>query len=314
MQLSIAPLRGVTDRVFRDAFLRRFSGIDYAVAPFIPTVAGTTLPPKIFKDIAPRIMPADETPAGVPRENVPTIPQIIGKDPAQLRVMAAALRDLGFARMNLNCGCPWKLVSKKGRGCGLPEDENNFARMLEAGCESMPGGFSIKIRLGMKEKTTLLKRAALIASFPLQEIIIHPRTGAQMYEGEADIGAFAEIYPLMRCPVVYNGDIKTRDDYERLTSRFPGLSGVMLGRGLIADPYLASDIKTGRKTPYNPRAVSEFVNEIFTLAPNLGRMKELWGFVHEYFENGAELLRSIRLAQTPEEYESVIKRHLPLAS
>ena len=304
--ISLAPLRGVTVHDFRAVFARRFGGVDYAVAPFIPTVAGTTVPPKLLKDIA-------------PVDGLRTVPQLIGKDPAQLRVMATALRDLGFAEMNLNCGCPWKFVAKKGRGSGLPEDENNFARMLEAGCDAMPDGFSIKIRLGMKDNATLAKRAALIASFPLKEIIIHPRTGTQMYEGAVDLDAFADVLPTMRCPVVYNGDIKTLEDYRRITTRFPTLSGVMLGRGLIADPFLASDIKSGEKTPCNPAAVSDFLNELYRIyritlcgpSPVLGRMKELWGITHEYFDEGARILRAVQRSNTLDEYEKVTNRGLP---
>ncbi|MCL1910140.1 MAG: hypothetical protein FWG05_04295, partial [Kiritimatiellaeota bacterium] len=68
----------------------------------------------------------------------------------------------------------------------------------------------------------------------------------------------------------------------------------------------ALDIKSGSKTPSNPRAVLDFINEIFTLSPHLGRMKELWGFAHAYFPDGAALLRSIQHAQTLEDYEKVI--------
>jgi len=302
MRISLAPLHGVTTRVFREAFARRFGGIDYAVAPFVPTVAGGSVPLRVIKDI----VPADA--------NLPVIPQVIGKDPAQLSVMARALRDHGYTRMNLNCGCPWNMVAKKGRGCGLPENENVFARMLEAGCDSMPGGFSIKIRLGLKNNATLAKRAAFIASFPLGEIIIHPRTGAQMYEGVPDVDAFAEVLPLMRCPVVYNGDIRSIGDFRRVAARFPTLAGVMIGRGLIADPFLAADIKSGVKTPHNPAAVLGFLNELYatfrasftTPAPVLGRMKELWGFAYTYFgEEGAAILRSVRLSQTFGDYEAL---------
>jgi len=293
MRISLAPLHGVTTRVFREALYKRFGGIDYAVAPFVPTVAGDDVPLRIIKDIVPT------------NESLQLIPQVIGKDPAQLRVMARALRNHGYTRMNLNCGCPWNMVAKKGRGCGLPENETVFAQMLEAGCESMPGGFSIKIRLGLKDNKTLAKRAALIASFPLDEIIIHPRTGVQMYEGEADADAFAEVLPMMRCPVVYNGDIRTADDFRRIAARFPTLSGVMIGRGLIADPFLAADIKSGVKTPYNPAAVLDFLAELHNSFQHLGRMKELWSFAHAYFRDDGELLRAVQRSQTMEEYGQI---------
>ena len=301
LTISLAPLRGVTIREFREAFARRFGGLDYAVAPFIPTVAGDAIPIKLLKDIAPQ-----------PAPQLPTVPQLIGKDPAQLRVMATALRDLGYTQMNLNCGCPWKFVAKKGRGSGLPEDEHLFAKMLEAGCDAMPDGFSIKIRLGMKDNATLAKRAALISTFPLKEITIHPRTGAQMYEGEVDLDTFEQVLPQMTCPVIYNGDIRTLDDYTRIRARFPQIAGVMIGRGLVSDPFLPSDIKAGRATPRNPAAVLDFLNELYdtyraTLygpSPVLGRMKELWGFACSYFDNGLRVLRAVQRSQTLAEYES----------
>lgn len=311
--ISMAPLRGVTVSDFRRLFAERFGGVDYAVAPFIPLVAGERVMPKLLKDILP--------------ENggrLKTVPQLIGKEPQQLRVMAQALRDLGYTEMNLNCGCPWKFVAKKGRGSGLPENEESLRRMLEAGCEAMPGGFSIKIRLGMKTHDTLAKRAAMIAEFPLREIIVHPRTGVQMYEGEADVEAFADVLPLLKVPVVYNGDVRALADYARIVKRFPGLSGVMIGRGLIADPLLAESIgaweASGRggvtTPPHDKPRVSAFVSELYAIyrstlcgpAPVLGRMKELWGYVHAYFETGDALLKAVQRSRSLEEYERGIAK------
>lgn len=339
--ISLAPLRGVTIREYREAYARRFGGVDYAVAPFIPTVAGDKVMPKLLKDIAPdaaarpqcEASPSASPPDAPPPSLMPTIPQLIGKAPAQLRVMASALRGLGFSQMNLNCGCPWKFVAKKGRGSGLPEDELLFAKMLEAGCDSMPGGFSIKIRLGMKDNTTLAKRAALISSFPLKEIIIHPRTGAQMYEGAVDLDEFERVLPLMKCPVVYNGDIQTPEDAERILARFPQISGIMIGRGIIADPFLPAAIKARLADPClpsttdaapalaaasvlsrDPAAALDLLRELYETyramlygpSPVLGRMKELWGIAYTFFDGGLRILRAIQRAQTLADYEAAI--------
>lgn len=310
--LSLAPLRGITVATFRRIHAERFGGVDYAVAPFIPLVAGETIAPRLLKDI-------------LPEQNgtVRTVPQLIGKDPAQLRVMIRALIDLGYTEVNLNCGCPWKFVARKGRGSGLPENEMLFQQMLEAGCEAMPSGFSIKIRLGMKTDDTLAKRATLIARFPLSEIIVHPRTGVQMYEGTVDLNAFAAVYSSFgTIPVVYNGDINTLADYTRLVKRFPALTGVMLGRGLIANPALAEHIAAweaaGRNTiptpPSDPaRAFSfiealtaEYRETLFGPSPVLGRMKELWGYIHAAFDNGPNILRAVQRAHSIADYERAI--------
>lgn len=308
--LSMAPLRGITVATFRRLYAEHFTGIDVAMAPFIPLVAGGTIQSKLLSDVAPAV-------CGV----LPTIPQVIGKDPTALQVMARALQNLGYTKLNLNCGCPWKFVAKKGRGSGLPENEDLFFQMLDAGCEAMPGGFSIKIRLGLKNPDTLLKRAERIAQYPLEQVVIHPRTGIQMYEGTVDLEAFEAVFSQLPMPVVYNGDIRTLADYGRIVKRFPTLSGVMLGRGLIADPLLAESIQqweaAGRPESIsaclrNPVRVLAFVDaltcsyreQLCGPAPVLGRLKELWGHLATYFEAGTDVLKAIQRSRTLADYEA----------
>lgn len=290
----LAPLRGVTLAPFRRLLAERFGGVDAALAPFAALGSSEKVPERIFADAAASL--------GGP---LPTVPQVIGRDPAALRAAGRVLRGLGFDRMDLNCGCPWKFVARKGRGSGLPEDVDAFARMLEAGCEAMPGGFSIKVRLGYRTPDTLAARADLINSFPLRCVTVHPRTGAQMYEGEADLDAFEAVLPLLRAPVVYNGDIASPADAARVLARFPSLAGIMVGRGLCARPGLAAEI---RGSPPAPReAVAAFARELAAEyaaalcgpAPLLGRLKELWGYLHRSFEEGDDGLRRIQRAADP---------------
>lgn len=307
---------------FRLCHSLRFGGFDYVLAPFIPLVAGDRVQERLLKDVLPQNC-----------GSVRTVPQVIGKDPEQLRAMASSLRAIGYSEMDLNCGCPWKFVAKKGRGSGLPENEDAFRAMLEAGCEAMPGGFSIKIRLGMKTPDTLAKRAELIQQFPLREITIHPRTGGQMYEGKADVEAFAEVLPLFGVPVVYNGDIKTVSDYASIVKRFPSIVGVMVGRGLVEDPFLAHDIRAwedgGRGTLETPPHDEDRVGKVLAFAdelyrryretlcgpsPVLGRMKELWGYLHRYFRGGEGVLRAVQRSASLHDYESAVatfQRELP---
>ena len=291
----LAPLRGVTLAPFRRLIAERFGGVDAALAPFAALGSSEKVPERIFADAAASL--------GGP---LPTVPQVIGRDPAALRAAGRVLRGLGFDRMDLNCGCPWKFVARKGRGSGLPEDADAFARMLEAGCEAMPGGFSIKVRLGYRTPDTLAARADLINSFPLRCVAVHPRTGAQMSGGAADLDAFAAVLPLLRAPVVYNGDIASPADAARVLARFPSLAGIMVGRGLCARPGLAAEIRGAPPAPHE--AVAAFARELAAEyaaalcgpAPLLGRLKELWGYLHRSFEEGDDGLRRIQRAADPD--------------
>lgn len=306
LPIFLAPLRGVTLAPFRKLFGERFSGVSGALAPFIALGAPGKMPPtKVLADIFPAACGA-----------IPTVPQAIGKDPAALRSMALALRDLGYDRLNLNCGCPWKFVAKKGRGSGLPENEDAFRRMLEAGCEAMPGGFSIKIRLGYATPDTLEKRAALINAFPLREVIVHPRTGVQMYDGPVDLDRFGTALHLLRHPVVYNGDVFTPEDAARILRRYPAVSGIMIGRGLCANPCLAEEILSGPlPTDEKRRRAAEFADALAQTyaaqlcgpAPLMGRLKELWGYLHTTFEDGSNGLRRIQRATTLSDLQDAIR-------
>lgn len=326
MRLSLAPLRGLTVATYRTCYTEYFgNSYDYAVAPFIPLTTAGRIQPKLLKDIFPEAC-----------GTMPTVPQVIGKDPERLIEMANAIKEYGYNELNLNCGCPWKFVAKKGRGSGLPESPELFEAMLAAGVEVMPGGFSIKIRLGRKSTETLRSLVPIINRYPLKEIIIHPRTGEQMYEGDVYLEKFAEVVDAFTMPVIYNGDIKTVSDALYLKQRFPRLSGLMLGRGAFEDPFLPSDIavafaagaeyqgeigdtlpheQTLPHTAERKQQVLAFADalykryseELFGPAPILGRMKEFWEYTATYFDNGAEQLRKIQRSKTLIEYEQSIK-------
>ena len=303
--ICLAPLRGVTGLRFRQAFQAHMTGLDLAVAPFIATVQGDRVKPEILRGIDPTVQP----------EGLPLIPQVIGKDARQLRVMLQAMKELGYRQVDLNSGCPWPFVAKKGRGAGLLRDEANLAAMLSAGSEELgEGNFSIKVRLGIEEKTLLEKRLPLIQSFPLREICVHPRTAKQMYEGDVDLDAFERICEKCTLPLTYNGDIRTLEDYQRLSTRFPMIKRWMIGRGIVANPFLAESIRAGKDTREMARFQvwhADIVGRYAENAPGdhalLGHLKELWSYLAPTFKQGEQIWNSLKITRTREEFERVLK-------
>ncbi len=303
----MAPLRGVTVAAYRETFERFFGGFDRAVAPFLPTVAGDRLRPALFKDVA------------MHRHGAMRVtPQVIGKDPAALRTTLCRLRELGHTAVDLNAGCPWKFVIRKGRGAGLLGDPDTLRRMLDAGCDVLPDGFSIKVRLGLTTPDLLAERVDLLNAYPLREVVIHPRTASQMYDGPVWLDHFAAVYRELRAPVIYNGDLFTVRDVERVRQRFPDVKGWMLGRGGVADPFLASTLKahaSGRPAPvaqvdtlmaFHTALFEQYQSLLFGPAPVLGRMKELWAMLHERCEQGAALLRRVQRCSQLDEYTRAV--------
>ena len=330
-RLILAPLRGVTHLSFRRCLMKHFGGLDGAVSPFLTTVAGSKIKATHLADILPEA-----------NAFLPLVPQIIGKDPAQFRTLLLAVRDLGYARCDLNIGCPWPLIVKKGRGSGLLRDADNLRRMLDAGCDVMGDGLSVKVRLGIDRPGLLLERMEMFNSYPLAEMTIHARTAAQRYEGEVDLDGFAECLAVAKAPVVYNGDIRTAEDCQRLAARFPSVSGFMIGRGIVTDPALALRVRhafapgdehvgngewgTGKRDqrsgirdqgsapPPTWRAYEAFVRdygevtraELFGPGSFLGRMKEFWSYHHAAYPNGEAFWRRLRTCRTYAEYDSII--------
>ena len=300
----LAPLRGVTVRTFRNLQALWFQPPDRAVAPFIPTFAGAKVKPILLKDIDPELGQA-----------LPVVPQVIGKDVGQLRTLLHAFKEMGYTCADLNAGCPYPFVAKKGRGAGLMRDADAFARMLEAGCEELPGGFSVKVRLGMDKPDLLAQRMDLINRFPLREVAIHARTARQMYEGKVLLDAFEQALALCKHPVVYNGDIRTRQDYLLLKARFPGITRWMIGRGLAIDPFLigrlrsddAPERQVARLKGFLDDYVATNTEELYGPASVLGRMKELWGYLHLALCQGERVWRSVRVCRTMDEYHRVVE-------
>lgn len=303
-ELILAPLRGVTGLRFRQAFQAHLSGLDRAVAPFIATVQGPRVKPEILRGVDPAAQPA----------GLPLVPQVIGKDPAQLRVMLRAMKALGYADVDLNAGCPWPFVAKKGRGAGLLRDERVLGEMLAAGCEELgPGRFSVKVRLGLDDATLLPRRLPLIQSFPLRELCVHPRTARQMYEGTVDLDAFARVADACALPLVYNGDIRTLGDFARLSARFPAVRRWMLGRGVVANPFLAESIHAGRDTRDLDRFRDWHADLLARYAADapgdhalLGHLKELWAYLAPTFQRGDRLWDALKLTRTRDEFERVL--------
>ena len=105
--MILAPLRGVTIRTFRRVFAAPMAEarLTESVQPFVPAMRG--LDP--FKD---------RELSGGPGNECAT-PQFIGKDPAALRECLKRIKDAGWEFADLNCGCPFPMIRKKGRGSGI---------------------------------------------------------------------------------------------------------------------------------------------------------------------------------------------------
>jgi tRNA-dihydrouridine synthase B len=296
----MAPLKGFTDHLFRSAFADHFGGFDLAVAPFISTKQGHRIKKTFVKDV----LPENNT-------RLPVIPQILSKTPGDFIILANYLYDLGYDGVNWNLGCPYPMVANKQRGSGMLPYTDRIHSFLERVIPHLNGSLSIKLRLGWKEKGDIFRLIPILDQYPLSEIIIHPRTGLQRYEGTVDLQAFEDCLAATRHTVVYNGDIRTIKDFKRLSQRFQSVQGWMIGRWCIADPFLPLGITKGshditdkiqRMKQFHQALFEAYSRILFGPAHVMNKMKGLWRYFSISFEDCKRTMKEITKARQPDMY------------
>jgi tRNA-dihydrouridine synthase C len=233
MTLLLAPMEGLLDFTLRD-ILTRVGGVDRCVSEFI-RVTGTLLPERVFTRIVPELNHGGRTPSGVPVRA-----QLLGSDPVCLAENAARLAGLGPAGIDLNFGCPAKIVNRHGGGAALLDDPELIARIVGAVRRAVPAQLPVtaKMRLGFADDSRAVECALAIESGGASELVVHARTRDDGYRPPAYWERIAPIRAAVRLPVVANGEIWNVADARR-ARRLSGCATLMLGRGMVADPGLA---------------------------------------------------------------------------
>jgi tRNA-dihydrouridine synthase B len=301
-RLYMAPIRGVTDHIYRNTFAEHFNGFDLSIAPFIASPVGSKIRQKYLKGVLPENNP-----------NMPVIPQILSKSADGFILLASRIFDLGYETVNWNLGCPYPQVANKQRGSGLLPHTDLIQSLLDHVIPSINGQLSIKTRLGRNTKKEIFALLPVLDAYPIQEIIIHPRTGVQMYEGTPDLDAFEACLNLTRHPVVYNGDIRTADDFNRLSGRFATINRWMIGRGALMNPFLPEVIKTENKPGDRIKKLKSFHDALFVQYSRvlsgpthiLDRMKGLWKYFSQPFSDDPKHMKKIKKAKTLNQYRSI---------
>lgn len=304
IRIILAPLQGVTTAPFRSLFAAHFTGCSEAMAPFITTAHGHLLARSCFKDILPENNPSSVT----------LIPQLLSKDGADFLIAAQMInQEFGYTEINWNIGCPSGTVTGKGRGAGILPHPDVIDRFLNTVCASMPCRLSVKMRLGFKHPREWEALVPILNRYPIHEITVHARTGVQLYGGLADAAMFGELYNALRHPLVYNGDISTVAFARDIVRRYPKISGLMIGRGLIANPLLAAAIREDCEPSPDSvtTAIQMFHAMLFeaygrSLQGNalLGRMKELVKYWGPRLTREERPLKQVLRARTLEAYRT----------
>lgn len=312
-EILFAPMEGITGFVFRNAFHQLFGGVTRFYTPFIspsreePRITG---PSK--RDILP------ENNAGTP-----VVPQLLTNRAEDFLAAAGKLSELGYREINLNLGCPSGTVTAKNKGAGFLSETRELERFLREVTEHFPEGcsFTVKTRIGRYSPEEFPELLRIFNAFPIRLLIIHPRIRGEFYRGEVHMDVFAEAVRDAVMPLAYNGDIDTVSDIRRIRREFPGVHRIMIGRGLLKNPFLAEeyryrtsenpaefpdpfgeDYRREKLIAFHARLLDGYLQTFQTENAVICRMKELWDYLGENFSGCEREIKAIRKARTLSQY------------
>lgn len=304
LRLYAAPLQGYTEAEWRHHHALMYGGADAYFIPFLRVEKGAVR----NKDLR-------ELSSTLNFGPVPAVPQVILRDCCELRILADTVLAAGYRQIDINMGCPFVPQVKHGRGAALlaaPAVLEELAQDMRRRYAHVQ--FSVKMRLGVSDASQWRDIIDIINSMPLTHLTVHPRTAAQQYDGELAMDEFAALMDKSVHPMVFNGNITTPDDIDKIIHAFPGIYGVMAGRGLLSRPSLFAEWRSGERWDSNrclvtTMALHDAIYDSYKArlhgdAQILSKIKPFWEYHAEAI--GRKAAKAIKKATSLPKYEAAL--------
>ena len=301
----MAPFQGITNLVFRQVYMQHFSGVDKLLTPFFTSIHKQSIKTSGRQELL-----------HLKENGIPVVPQILSKDAEEMVRFANYCEKLGFEEVNWNMGCPYPRVAKKKRGSGLLPYPEIVNEILEQVMSKISIKLSVKTRLGYNNPDEILALIPVINQYPVSEITVHARIGKQLYKGETSLNVFEKVLKTSNIPAGYNGDLFTKNDFARLYQKFPQLPFIMLGRGLLTDPFLPAHLKNEPVPDIEQQSpvIHKFVDDLYYHRrkqtndglQTLGNMKEYWWYLSYSFNKPQKVFSLIKKKKTFDDYEDAV--------
>lgn len=169
--------------------------------------------------------------------------QLAGHEPSLLARSARAIQEEGLADIvDLNMGCPSRLVTGSGNGSALLKTPSLIREIVAAVRAAISIPLTVKFRCGWDESSRNAEEVARICEGEGADLLtLHPRTKTQQFTGHSDWSEIAMVKRVVSIPLIGNGDIKSARDAQQMLST-TGCDGVMVARAAFGDPWVLTRI------------------------------------------------------------------------
>ena len=302
MDLSFAPMEGVTSHSYRRVHAEMFPGVSRYYSPFIAPDGSGKYKASHLRDILPEN-----------NASLCLIPQILCNRPEAFLAVARELAAMGYREVNLNAGCPSGTVVPKHKGAGMLADLRSLDDFLAEIFSHSDIQISVKTRMGLSSTEEFPAILEIYNKYPLSELIIHARDREGMYKSTPDLKGFAAAFRQSRATVCYNGNVFSPAALSSTVRAAPGLERVMIGRGAAANPALFRQLQGGAPLEkeelkaFYDRLLAVFEAEGYSEHHALARLKELWYYGVHLFPGSERLAKQILKARTTEDYRTAVE-------
>jgi len=301
MKFYFAPMEGLTGYLYRNAHNACFNNIDKYFSPFIVANQNASFKTREINDILPEN-----------NQGLILIPQLLANNAKDFIRMSKKIEQLGYNEINLNLGCPSRTVVSKNKGSGFLSKKEELDMFLDEIFSVSITKISVKTRIGKDQPEEFHDLMRIFNKYPIEELIIHPRTQKDFYKNKPNLEVFKEALISSKNPVCYNGDIFTVKGYKQFVAEFPSVDTLMLGRGLLANPGLIRDITNDIKSEKN--SLKAFHDKIYEeyKRPLIGdrnvllKMKALWFYMISTFSDNEKYAKRIMRSESLYDYDEAV--------
>ena len=301
MELYFAPLEGIGTYTYRNTHAEMFGGCDGYYSPFITPSDKARVVMKNLRDVIPE-----------KNQGVNLTVQVITNKADTFLKFEEKIKPLGYDTININLGCPSGTVVSKGRGAGFLTDPDGLDRFFDEIFSKTKMKISVKTRTGFTSHDEMGRLMEIYNKYPLELLIVHPRTRAEQYNGMPNDEVFEMVYNISKNKLCYNGNIFSVERYNEIVNRFPNLHSLMLGRGVVANPALFREIRGGKKveiseiSAFSQKLAEKYLEVLGSERYTLNKLKETWFYVMWNYPEEKKIIKAIKKADTLNDFLNVI--------